>query len=120
MSLFTFFRAAPGLFESFGFVKQQPVFMSIVLFQLLQGPLDEVSYGPCAPCLIRLCCCRKQTLMGNLDPVFGFSLAQALLGLWRGLGQIAEGIGFAYFCVGHAMLSCAMPYCASVVAAVLE
>lgn len=44
MSLFTFFRAAPGLFESFGFVKEQPVFMSIVLFQLLQGPLDEVSY----------------------------------------------------------------------------
>ncbi|KAL3150901.1 hypothetical protein ABBQ32_000651 [Trebouxia sp. C0010 RCD-2024] len=42
MSLFTFFRAAPGLFESFGFLKQQPVFMSIVLFQLLQGPLDEV------------------------------------------------------------------------------
>ena len=46
MSLFTFFRAAPGLFESFGFVKEQPVFMSIVLFQLLQGPLDEVSYQP--------------------------------------------------------------------------
>lgn len=45
MSLFTFFRAAPGLFESFGFVKEQPVFMSIVLFQLLQGPLDEVSYS---------------------------------------------------------------------------
>lgn len=43
MSLFTFFRAAPGLFESFGFLKDQPVFMSIVLFQLLQGPLDEVS-----------------------------------------------------------------------------
>lgn len=46
MSLFTFFRAAPGLFESFGFVKEQPVFMSIVLFQLLQGPLDEVSPRP--------------------------------------------------------------------------
>ena len=42
MSLFTFTRTAPGLFESFGFIKEQPVFMSIVLFQLLQGPIDEV------------------------------------------------------------------------------
>lgn len=42
MSLFTFTRTAPGLFESFGFIKEQPVFMSIVLFQLLLGPVDEV------------------------------------------------------------------------------
>ena len=42
MSLFTFTRTAPGLFESFGFIMEQPVFMSIVLFQLLQGPIDEV------------------------------------------------------------------------------
>lgn len=61
MSLFTFFRAAPGLFESFGFLKQQPVFMSIVLFQLLQGPLDEVSICP----LLRLSvqCLRCQALL---------------------------------------------------------
>ena len=43
MCLFTFTRTAPGLFESFGFVNEQPVFISIVLFQLLQGPIDEVS-----------------------------------------------------------------------------
>lgn len=42
MCLFTFTRTAPGLFESFGFVNEQPVFISIVLFQLLQGPIDEV------------------------------------------------------------------------------
>lgn len=47
MSLFTFTRTAPGLFESFGFIKEQPVFMSIVLFQLLQGPIDEVSTPLC-------------------------------------------------------------------------
>lgn len=46
MSLFTFTRTAPGLFESFGFIKEQPVFMSIVLFQLLQGPIDEVCIQP--------------------------------------------------------------------------
>ena len=53
MSLFTFTRTAPGLFESFGFIDQKPIFVSIMLFQLLLGPVDEAS--DFVPTSVRAC-----------------------------------------------------------------
>lgn len=75
MSLFTFFRAAPGLFESFGFLKQQPVFMSIVLFQLLQGPLDEVSNCPLLRLSVQRLRCQDVFMQGSCQTP-AFPLAQ--------------------------------------------
>ena len=41
--LFTLIRNSPGLFKSFGFGHLgQPAFVSLVLFQFLSAPLDEV------------------------------------------------------------------------------
>mmetsp|Transcript_22614 Transcript_22614/g.67349 ORF Transcript_22614/g.67349 Transcript_22614/m.67349 type:complete len:451 (-) Transcript_22614:668-2020(-) len=41
--LFTLIRASPGLFESFGFGGLgQPVFVSLVVFQFISAPFDEV------------------------------------------------------------------------------
>jgi Zn-dependent protease with chaperone function len=41
-SLFAAVRAAPGLYESFGFVDARPAVISLALFGYLSAPLDEV------------------------------------------------------------------------------
>ena len=42
-ALFGLIRTSPGMFRSFGFVRVQPAFIAFTLFQLIIGPLDEVS-----------------------------------------------------------------------------
>lgn len=77
MCLFTFTRTAPGLFESFGFVDEQPVFISIVLFQLLQGPIDEarlftvcISHAAGAFCMLTERWRSTRCLMGRQQTFF--------------------------------------------------
>ena len=41
-SLFALIRTSPGLFRSFGFVRQQPAFIAFTLFNIVLAPLDEV------------------------------------------------------------------------------
>jgi STE24 endopeptidase len=41
-SLFTFIRSSDSLYTSFGFMDAQPAFISLLLFQFISSPMDEV------------------------------------------------------------------------------
>ena len=82
-ALFGVIRTSPGMFRSFGFVRVQPAFIAFTLFQLIIGPLDEVSIFAHSiehkgrllavqrGCLRRnMCRLQVRQLCGNLQPAY--------------------------------------------------
>ena len=53
--LFTFIRNAPGLFESFGFVRVKPAFIAFTLFSAVSAPLNEVTLSDLAHLAAKQC-----------------------------------------------------------------